>query len=295
MATHGVTSEFNEISLESEGAIAVVRFRAVTLARPLIAELYKVLGYLESDSRIRSIIFTGQRSVFMTGAERAELSALRSREDIDDFLQVPHELVHRFLESEKLLVAAINGYCLGGGLEFALACDFRTCASDLKGARGADLEFVGLPEASLGVVPAVGGAYLSQHTVGILNARRLLLMAKRYGADEAHAMGLVDILFPRARLLEETEHWVLEILSRSPRLALAQTKKLLNAPLLDNLEQNLRLAARCLTVCCESDAKDETIGRNHQAMCLQFRQTNDGVSRKGALLDLSGPDDLLRK
>jgi enoyl-CoA hydratase/carnithine racemase len=117
----------------------------VTLARPLISELSNILEDLERDSGIGAIIFTGQRSVFMTGAERAELSGLHSARDVEDFLRIPHQLVHRFLNSEKLLVAALNGYCLGGGLEFALACDFRACASDLKSPSGSDLEFIGLP------------------------------------------------------------------------------------------------------------------------------------------------------
>jgi enoyl-CoA hydratase/carnithine racemase len=91
-------------------------------------------------------------------------------------------------------------------------------------------------------------------------------------------MGLIDVLFPKATLLEETERWLVEILSRCPRLALAQTKKLLNASLLDNLDQNLRLAASCLTACCESGIKDETLSRNHQEMCSQFKQPKNDVS-----------------
>jgi enoyl-CoA hydratase/carnithine racemase len=263
--------QLKELRVDRKGPIASVTFRAVTLARPFIAELSEVLRDLEADRSVRAVIFTGQRSVFMTGADRAELSRLQSHRDIDRFLSLPHDLVVRFLTSEKLLVAAINGYCLGGGLEFALACDLRTCASDLREKSGGQLAFLGLPETSLGIVPACGGAYLTFHSAGLSAARRLLFTSAPVSADDALRFGLVDLLLESGELLQETERWIAGILSQCPFSALVQTKKLVNAPVVDGLEKSLALAVAGLKHCCERGDKDERLSQAHVDNCRQFR------------------------
>src|SRR5215471_6482507 len=114
-----------ELSLQRNGRIATVKFEAPSLSRPLLRELWTVMSELETDEAIQVVIFTGQRNIFMTGACLKEIVALNSHAAALAFLELPHALVKLFCRSDKVLIAAINGYCLGGGLEFALTCDFR--------------------------------------------------------------------------------------------------------------------------------------------------------------------------
>jgi len=264
-------SETSQLSIELRERIAVVTFRSVTLARPFIADLVSALKSLEADPAVHAIIFTGQRSVFMTGADRSELASLQSKQQVEAFLATPHKLVRQFLTSKKLLVAAINGFCLGGGLEFALACDFRTCAGDLTDNQGMDLPMFGFPEASLGVVPSVGGAYLAARIIGVVPARRLCLTGVRLSASAALSGGLVDLVAKQAILVSVTEQWINTVLARSSSYALMNIKRLINEGIIGGLDHSMTLASAALHSCCESGDKDEYLSRAHAGNCLEFK------------------------
>lgn len=276
MTTHGAHME---LQVQERGAVALVTFRAVTLARPLISELSRTLDGLEENPRVRMVIFTGQRKVFMTGADRSELASLRSSSDVEDFLRLPHDLLRRFISSRKLLIAAINGYCLGGGLEFALACDFRTCAADLKSSDQYGEAIIGFPEAALGVVPAVGGVQLALDTVGRSNARKLLFSSTPISAQQAHTMGLVDVLFPPETLINDTERWICSLLSRSSDASLLEIKRLLNEQMLTHLGWSLASAKSSMTRCCQLADKDARLTNSHADACFQFKSATTSSRR----------------
>jgi enoyl-CoA hydratase/carnithine racemase len=115
----------------------------------------------------------------------------------------------------KPVIAAINGYALGGGAELALACDIRLMARDAE---------LGFPEIRLGLLPGAGGTQRLTRAVGPARALRLMMEGRRIGADEAHALGLVDEVVP-ADLLPRTADDVAERLAAGPTRALGLLKR----------------------------------------------------------------------
>jgi enoyl-CoA hydratase/carnithine racemase len=120
--------------------------------------------------------------------------------------------------SSKPVIAAISGWCLGGGTELALACDLRIAADDAR---------FGFPEMTLGAYPGSGGPVMLSRLLGAARAKSLLFTAKRFDAREAERLGLIERVVPHDSLLTEAVAWVTEMEATSP-LALAALKKSIN-------------------------------------------------------------------
>ena len=163
------------VSLEHGGKTAVVTFGETAMNRRFVAWLDSVVAWLEGELSISAVVFTGTRNVFITGADLTEVRQLRDRDDVEDFLRIPHSLMERIFGMEKLTAAAINGHCIGGGLELALVCDFRI-AVDLPS------PYLGLPEVRLGLVPALGAT------------------ARLTGSGVAELAGSIEAILGNARL-----------------------------------------------------------------------------------------------
>ena len=170
----------------------------------MIDEFLRVVAELAADRAVRAVILTGRERRFCAGADIAMLQDLspenqrRARRWVD---------VQAGLEAmEKPVVAAINGYALGGGAELALACDVRLMA------RGGE---IGFPEIRLGFFPGAGGTQRLTRLVGPARALRLMMEGRRLTADEARALGLVDEVVP-ADLLPQTARDVAERLASGP-------------------------------------------------------------------------------
>jgi len=261
MSTPAPVQDVQGISRSPAGRIATVTLAYTTMSRAFLAWLSQVLDVLEQDTAIEAVIFTGVKSVFMTGADLPEVRALREDRDALDFLRLPHQLMSRVFRLEKVSIAAINGYCLGGGLELALACDFRIAAEDLRDADGAELAFLGLPEARLGLVPALGGTWLLEATVGRRNAAELLYSAASITASRALAIGLIDQTARRDALLDAALSKAAAILANSPA-AIRGVKRLLGAKLDGaSFDQGLLHSAAEFAICCQCGDKDQRLDR----------------------------------
>jgi enoyl-CoA hydratase len=179
----------------------------------VIGEFLRVVAQLRADPAVRAVIVTGRERRFCAGADIAMLKDLspenqrRARQWVD---------VQAGLEAmEKPVVAAINGYALGGGAELALACDVRLMA------RGGE---IGFPEIRLGFFPGAGGTQRLTRLVGPARALRLMMEGRRLTADEARALGLVDEVVP-ADLLPQTVRDVAERLAAGPTRAIGLLKR----------------------------------------------------------------------
>jgi enoyl-CoA hydratase len=211
-----MTASFRHLAIAYSGAVATVVFdrppvNAVTL--DVIDEFLGVVAELGADRAVRAVILTGRERRFCAGADVAMLQDLtpehhqRVRRWVD---------VHSGLEAmEKPVLAAINGYALGGGAELALACDVRLMA------RGGE---IGFPEIRLGFFPGAGGTQRLTRLVGPARALRLMMEGRRLTADEARALGLVDEVVP-ADLLQQTAHDVAERLAAGPTRAMGLLKR----------------------------------------------------------------------
>ena len=190
------------------------------------AELRSVFEELDRDGGIRFVVLRGAGEAFTAGG------------DIPGFLQRSSWEVSRLADNvaapercTKPVIAALQGYCFGVGLELALACDFRLAADDVQ---------LGFPEVTIGMIPGSGGTQRLARLVGLGRAKDLVMRGRRVGADEARALGLVTEVVPTAELGASVDRLVEELSRHSP-LALAMAKRVLNQAYEGPLAQGLQL------------------------------------------------------
>lgn len=253
-------------------SIAEVTFIAGSLHRDFVAALAGALDWLDTKPDIKAVIFSGCKNVFMSGADVREVRNLNTEADVSDFLRLPHQLMARIYNMNKITIAAINGYCLGGGLEVALVCDLRVTVNDLKDAAGNELAFIGLPEVKLGLVPALGGASTLVATIGRSHAMDILYSGRLVTASLALDIGLVDFAVSRDKLMEECRQRANELSSNS-QPAIQSVKRLFQASLIPEYEGTLQRAREEFTFCCTSGDKNQRLELSRQSRINNFRQT----------------------
>ena len=229
------------VLLEKRDDIAVV-----TLNRPdavnafsvrMRDELWEVLTAVRDDPDVRGMLLqgAGERG-FCAGADLTEFGTAPSQA-IARAVRWERDLWGLLLSISKPTVAALHGYCLGSGLEMAALCDVRVAADDAV---------FGMPEASLGLVPAAGGTQLLPRLLGPGRALELLLSGRRFGAEEALAYGLVSEVVARSELTAAATALLRRVL-RAPDRALAAAKRAIadgaDLPLAAALDLERRLAA----------------------------------------------------
>jgi enoyl-CoA hydratase len=216
---------------------------AVDLA--VIDEFLRVVAELTADPGVRAVVVTGRDRRFCAGADIAMLrdvspeSQRRARRWVD---------VQAGLEAmEKPVIAAINGYALGGGAELALACDVRLMA------RGAE---IGFPEIRLGIFPGAGGTQRLARLLGPAPALRLMMEGRRLSADDALAVGLVDEVVP-AELLELAARDLAARLAAGPTRAIGLLKRCVYQGYGRPLDEGLAIEAAAVTeVIRTADARE---------------------------------------
>jgi enoyl-CoA hydratase len=173
----------------------------------------------DEDAEVRCVAFRGAGiEAFAAGADISQFEKNRSEGGaVKEYDGLLDRVLHCIQDSPKPSLAMIHGYCLGGGLEIALACDLRYC--------GASAQF-GIPAAKLGLAYNIEGHKRLVETVGHARAREIMFLGRRYGADEALAMGLVQRVLPDAEL-ERYADEVTETLSRNAPLAIANSKTII--------------------------------------------------------------------
>jgi enoyl-CoA hydratase/carnithine racemase len=248
------------VTVERDGPVATIVFEDVQLKLDVLTRMARTLYQLESDPSVEAIVITGRRNVFMSGAELKEFDQLTNAELAEKFIEIPRLLMARIADCSKVVVAAINGYCIGGGLELALACDFRICVDRVINANGEPVPFLGLPEVSLGVVPPLGSSFFLPRIVGLAHAKAIMLTADLLDAHEALRMGLVHSIVSREALAEEALRWVRRV-TKNSLFAVKSAKRLLNRSHdRDSLADALLAEQTAFAACCESPDKAERIG-----------------------------------
>jgi len=213
------------------------------LSGAVIVELRDAFERIEKEPAIRAAILTGAgEKAFVAGADIQELAALTPAEM--RYVARRGQRAFRLLEtSSKPSVAAINGYALGGGLELAMACTVRFAAENAR---------LGQPEVKLGLVPGYGGSQRLPRLVGRGRALELLLAGDPIDAAEAHRLGLVNAVVPRAELLPHCREWLRKVLANAP-LAVALTMEAVDAGLDTGIEEGLRLEANAIALCAATE------------------------------------------
>ncbi len=194
------------------------------LNRETLSELHKAMSDAFDDSGIRGIIITGAGpKAFIAGADISEFAAY-SVEEGKQLARDGQDSVFDFIENGvKPVIAAINGFALGGGLELAMACHIRIASSNAK---------MGLPEVSLGLIPGYGGTQRLVQLIGKGRALEMIMTADMVTADEAHRTGLVNHVVESEQLLSKAKEILNKIIARSP-IAVASAIRAVNAGLTD--------------------------------------------------------------
>ena len=224
-----------DLLLEPRGPVMVLSVnrpdRLNALSRGTLEQIGWAVRAFAKDALRGALIVTGAgEKSFVAGADIAELAALgpAEAEEHSRFGQSVMDLIER---SAKPVIAAINGYALGGGCELALACHVRIASENAV---------LGLPEVGLGAIPGYGGTQRLPRTIGLGRAIELVVTGRRVRADEALALGLVSRVVPQAALLGEAESLALAILRNGP-LAVAAALEAMREGMQLPLDAGLRL------------------------------------------------------
>src|SRR3989440_1859626 len=162
------------------------------LSTPVLKELDQTFGNLEADEAVRVIILTASGRFFSPGADIKELAELNTEHQGSELSGCGQALLNRIERFDKPVIAAINGACLGGGLELAMACHVRVAAAEIP---------LGLPEIKLGIIPGFGGTQRLPRIIGPSKAAELILTGEIITSEQALSLGLVNRVVPPHEIL----------------------------------------------------------------------------------------------
>ena len=232
------------------------RIAYVTINRPqvlnalnveTVEELRKVFSEIEEDEKVASVILTGAGDkAFVAGAdinELAKLDALGGR----DFSLNGQRVFNLIENLGKPVIAAVNGFALGGGCELALACTLRVAAETAK---------FGQPEVNLAIIPGYGGTQRLARLIGKGRALEMVLTGNMIGAEEAYRIGLVNRAAPLSELMNEAKKLAETIMSKGP-IAVKLAMLAINHGLQMSLQQGLQLEASLFGLTCATEDMKE--------------------------------------
>jgi enoyl-CoA hydratase len=238
-----------KVRVERKGRVAVVVLdmpESLNILNTLILdELNHCLTDLEGDRGVRCIVITGNRH-FSAGADVRELKE-KDPKKAEAFSMLGQGICKRIEGMQKPVIAAVNGYALGGGCELALACDIRVASENAK---------FGQPEVNLGIVPGFGGTQRLTRLVGIGKAKELIMTGRLIDAGEAHRAGLVNSVVRDGDLMTEVLE-LAELLSQKSPMALGTAKSLINEA--EDIENGLKREIAFFSRCFASEDHREGI------------------------------------
>lgn len=212
-------------------------FAQITIKRPealnalndvVITEIGEAIDQLERDQKIRGFILTGEGKAFVAGADIAKMRDFNVNQGAE-FSELGQKVFRRLELSNLISLAAINGFCLGGGMELAMACDIRYASSNAK---------LGLPEVTLGLLPGFGGSQRLPRLIGVGRATELILTGDMISPEEGFRLGLINKVTDLEQLLPESEKTMTTILSRGPH-AIQAAKMAIRQGLETNMDRGL--------------------------------------------------------
>lgn len=220
--------EYNNILFEAKEGIGYVtmnRPKALNaLNTEVVAELDDLFTKIEADDEVKVVIITGAGRAFIGGADIAYMGALDGLKG-REFVMQGQAVMDKIENLSKPVIAAINGFSLGGGNELAMSCDIRIASEAAK---------FGQPEVNLGIIPGYGGTQRLPRLVGKGVAKKLILTGAMIGAEEALKIGLVDGVVPAEELMTKVEEMAKTIMTKAPiavKMAIAAINNGMNTDL----------------------------------------------------------------
>jgi enoyl-CoA hydratase len=201
---------YNNLVYETEGNIGMIRMNRPEAMNALNSEtfheLIHVFNALEKNEAAGVVIITGEGKAFVAGADIVEMKGMNGQQS-RIFSQLGQHVFRRMETMEKIFIGAINGFALGGGCEFAMACDLRIGSEKAK---------FGQPEVNLGVTPGFAGTQRLPRLIGLARAKELLLTGDMIDAQTALSYGLLNKVVSPESLMDEAKKLAGKILSKGP-------------------------------------------------------------------------------
>ncbi len=226
-----------------------------------LTQLDRIFKDLQGNPEVKGVIITGGgEKSFVAGADITEFQNI-NRDTAAAFMARGQRIFDQIEDFDQPVIAAINGFALGGGNELAMCCDIRIAAENA---------LFGQPEVNLGIIPGYGGTQRLARLIGPGKAKEIILADERIGAQEALRMGLVERVVPKGQALEEAKKLMKKIISKGP-VALKMVKKAINQGLKMSLKDGLNLEAECEAVCFGTEDKNEGVKAFLEKRPPQFR------------------------
>ena len=243
--------ELSNVILEKDGKIAIVTINRPKALNALnsetLMEIDSVIGEIEKDDEILAVVLTGAgEKAFVAGADISEMkdmSTVQGRK----FGILGNKVFRRLENLEKPVIAALNGFTLGGGCELAMACDIRLASTKTK---------VGQPEVGLGITPGFGGTQRLARLVGMGMAKELIYTGKIIGADEALRIGLVNRVVEPENLLAEAKALANTIAAQAP-IAVSLCKAAINKGMQTDIDTALAYESEVFGECFATEDQKE--------------------------------------
>ncbi len=239
-----------KMTVEDRVAIIIIDHPpANTLDTPTMNELGQVIEEVVSNKEIKAAVITGAGMFFIAGADINEIATLKNAEQGEAITLRGQSVINKIENSPKPFIAAINGMCLGGGLELAMACHLRICG---------DRAQVGQPEINLGIIPGFGGTQRLARLVNQPRAMELILTGDRISAQEAYRIGLVNKVVPNMDVVKQAAGLAKKIASKGA-IAIAKAIEAIKIGYEMKLEDGLKYEAKLFGQICETEDMKEGV------------------------------------
>lgn len=256
--------EYQFVSLTMEERVAVLTIvnpPANLLSRAVLTEINSVLEDLAKNPQVKALVITGGGTFFVVGADIKEIASIQGAAQGQEAALLGQKVFNRLEQLPFPTIAAINGHCLGGGNEMAMACTFRI---------GSDRARFGQPEINLGIIPGFGGTQRLARLVGASKSLELTLTGDMLNAQAAFDMGLLNKLVPEADVMKQAMGLAKKIAGKSA-LAVQQILTATREGLKVSLEEGLKLEAKLFGEMCETQDMKEGLGAFIEKRRAQFQ------------------------
>jgi enoyl-CoA hydratase len=216
------------------------------LNNQVLIELLTAIHQMEKDDAVKVVILTGEGRAFVAGADIEFMKNLSTKEGLA-FADLGHNVICSLEGLNKPVIAAVNGFALGGGLELAMGCDFIYASVKAK---------FGQPESGLGIIPGFGGTQRLARLVGINKARELIFTGEIIKAEEARRIGIVSEIFDPETLMEKVNEKA-ALLTSKGLLAIASVKRIMNKGVDLSLDAALELEKQAFSALFGSEDQTE--------------------------------------
>lgn len=241
---------YTNVIFEKEGNIAIVKINRPKALNALnsktLTELDSIIQEISEDKDIYVVILTGEGKAFVAGADISEMKDLNAVEG-KAFGILGNKVFRNLEKLDVPVIAAVNGFALGGGCELAMACDIRIASSKAK---------FGQPEVSLGITPGFGGTQRLSRLVGEGIAKELIYTCDMIKAEEALRVGLVNKVVEPELLLDEAKSMANKIAKNAP-IAIAQCKVAINRGLQMDIDNALAFESEAFGLCFSTEDQKE--------------------------------------